>query len=495
MNRTWTFGQRIIFGFAIMAALVLVTGSLGIIALGRCVSSKDEVIDVNARLLIDAQRLATVHAEKGLVGRAILLSGDAKNIDLVKKLRADFDVLASDLEKRCESKEGQQLVRSIIDLEMAHREWVIRAVDLRLADLDNKNLSAVLAMFSKELDPRSALTSAKLDEFEKLEETLLKAAKDAATAESELVHKSLVALLVLATLIAIGIAWRLTSVISKEIGSSVRHLESSASELQAAANQQATGAKEQAATTSEISTTIKELLSSSRQISESAQRVAFIAEQTAAAAGAGDATVNRSQEAIVLIKRQVDLIVTHMVDLGRKSQQIGGILEIIDEMAEQTNILSINANIEAVGAGDAGKRFAVVADEIRKLADRVGAASKDIRSLVDQVRDAVHLSVMATETGSKAAEAGASRFGEVAESFKRITDQVATTTIAAREIELSTKQQTSAVEQVNQAMSVAGQATKEAEASADQVLRTASELAKLSRQLMLLVQSRNTAAS
>jgi hypothetical protein len=108
--------------------------------------------------------------------------------------------------------------------------------------------------------------------------------------------------------------------------------------------------------------TYRELMATSRQIAESAQRVAHVAEETSSAARAGDNTVQKTHESVSGIKRQVDLIVTHMLDLGKKSQQIGGILEIINELAEQTNILAINATIEASGAGDAGKRFGVVAE-------------------------------------------------------------------------------------------------------------------------------------
>src|SRR2546422_228947 len=114
-------------------------------------------------------------------------------------------------------------------------------------------------------------------------------------------------------------------------------------------------------------------------------------------ARAGGQTVQAAQESVGSIRRQVDLIVTHMLDLGKKSQQIGGILEIINELAEQTNILAINATIEAAGAGEAGKRFAVVADEIRKLADRVGGSTKEIRTLIEEIRAAVNSTVMATE--------------------------------------------------------------------------------------------------
>jgi methyl-accepting chemotaxis protein len=276
--------------------------------------------------------------------------------------------------------------------------------------------------------------------------------------------------------------------LTKQIGGAVRHMQSSSTELQAAANQQAAGAKEQATAMREIATTISELLATSRQIAESAQRVAQIAEKTALAARAGDSTVERGQESVAGIRRQVDVIVGHMVELGKKSQHIGAVLDIVSELAEQTNILAINATIEAAGAGDAGKRFAVVADEIRKLADRVGASTKEIRGLIDDVRSAVNTTVMTTETGSKAVDAGARQFGEVASAFQQITTQVATTTEAAKEIGLSTKQQATAVEQVNVAISNVAQAAKESEVSTGQTLQTAAELAGLSRELLRVVQ-------
>src|SRR5229473_10027 len=137
-----------------------------------------------------------------------------------------------------------------------------------------------------------------------------------------------------------------------------------------------------------ITTSISELLATSRQIAESAQRVAQIAEQTAGNARSGHGTVDLAQDSIAGIRRQVDQIVAHMLELGKKSQEIGAVLDIVSELAEQTNILAINATIEAAGAGEAGKRFAVVADEIRKLADRVGGSTKEIRILVEEIRTA-----------------------------------------------------------------------------------------------------------
>jgi methyl-accepting chemotaxis protein len=238
----------------------------------------------------------------------------------------------------------------------------------------------------------------------------------------------------------------------------------------------------------EISTTISELLATSRQIAESAQRVAHNAEQTANSARSGHGTVDLTHESITGIRRQVDQIVSHMLELGRKSQEIGAVLDIVSELAEQTNILAINATIEAAGAGEAGKRFAVVAEEIRKLADRVGGSTKEVRTLIDDVRSAVNTTVMATETGSKAVDAGTRQFGDVASIFKQIANLLATTTDAAREIELSTKQQASAVEQVNTAIASVTQASMETETSAGQTLQTVSQMATLSKNLMRIIQ-------
>ncbi len=404
------------------------------------------------------------------------------------KARGDVQTLIGRLKQQVDESDERRELEAVERAENQHQAALDRIVAARRSANDAASLDAVETQFEQQAVPARTDLGNHLRAFEQIEQRSLDEARDAATAAASRAISMMVTIIFVVLVLAIAIALVLTRTLSRQIGTAVGQIQSSSAELQAAANQQATGAKEQSTAMNEIATTISELLATSRQIAESAQRVSQIAGQTATASRSGDTTVGTGQEAISGIRRQVDVIVNHMLELGRKSQQIGNVLDIVSELAEQTNILAINATIEASGAGEAGKRFAVVADEIRKLADRVTGSTKEIRTLIDDVRGAVNTTVMSTEAGSKAVDTGARHFGEVASAFKQINTLVATTTEAAREIELSTKQQTTAVEQVNVAISNVAQATKETEASSSQTLQTSSQLTELSRELMRVVE-------
>ena len=491
MTRTWTFGQKLGAGFAAMVALATLIGIVAIYSLQTVVAGKDRVITVNAQSLIEAEKLRRAAEHKSSAARGFLLTGENRFRQEVGQARADFTSGLTRLRSQVTNRDGLSELDGIERAEADHQATLDKVSALRNAGTAT---DAIARAFEDDVVPRRQELGLKIDALNARQERLMEEAKAASTAAANFATVWMIAIMALAALFALAAAVLIGRALTRQIGSAIQHIQSSSAELQAAANQQASGAKEQSIAMSEITTTINELLATSRQIAESAQRVAQIAEETAAGAGTGDQTVQTAQTSIGGIKRQVDAIVHHMLDLGRKSQQIGGVLEIINELAEQTNILATNATIEAAGAGEDGKRFAVVADEIRKLADRVGGSTKEIRGLIEEIRGAVNTTVMATEGGSKAVDAGTRQFSDVASSFKQIAELVGTTTEAAREIELSTKQQASAVEQVNVAVSNVAQATRETEASSSQTLQTATQLTALSLQLARLVQPQAKAA-
>jgi methyl-accepting chemotaxis protein len=488
--RQWTFARRVGAGFAVTIVLAIMIGLVAITALNRVVSAKDRVIAVNAQRLIDAQRLSVVSERKSGALRAFLVTGENRYVIERENARGEFGRILADLRAQMETDEGRSLLDAIERSDTEYQAAGDRVAALRRSDSSAQELSD---QFEAQVTPRRIALDQAIEALSTRERARLDDAREAASDDATLAMALVGVTTAVLVLVAAIAATFLTRALSRQIGTAVSQVQSSSAELQAAATQQATGSKEQATAMTEISTTINELLVTSRQIMESAQRVAQIAERTAAAARAGDETVDSAHESMAAIRRQVDSIVNHMLELGRKSQQIGSVVDIVSELAEQTNILSINATIEAAGAGESGRRFAAVAEEIRKLADRVAGSAKEIRELIENVRASVNTTVMATETGSKAVDAGSKQFGNVTASFKQIVDLVATTTEAAREIELSTKQQMTAVEQVNVAIANVAQASKETEASSGQTQQTASELTLLATDLLRLVQPRTGA--
>jgi methyl-accepting chemotaxis protein len=484
MIDNWTFGRKIAAGFALSLILLIAIGTVAYTNISKLTATSEWVTHTHEVLEHIAGIFSLLKdAETGQ--RGYVITGDEAFLEPYHTGSGGVLNMLKDLRKQTADNPDQQkridAAEPLIDAKLAELK---QTIDLRRAGNVDETAKIVRGGEGKRLmdDLRRIL-----DDMESEERTLLKQRAEegdasAASAKSVIVLGTLLCLL---GVTAAGVL--ITRSLSRQIGSSVGQIQSSSTELQAAANQQATATKEQSTAMSEISTTISELMATSRQIAESAQRVAQIAAQTAAAARSGDATVATAHDSITTIRRQVDLIVNHMLELGKKSQQIGAVLDIVAELAEQTNILAINATIEAAGANEAGKRFAVVADEIRKLADRVAGSTKEIRGLIDDVRSSVNLTIMTTEGGSKSVDAGAKQFSEVAAAFGVIAGLVGTTTEAAREIELSTKQQSTAVEQVNVAITSAAQATKETEASSGQTLQTAVELSGLSHALLRIV--------
>ncbi|HEY0987940.1 MAG TPA: CHASE3 domain-containing protein [Kofleriaceae bacterium] len=487
MFRNWTFGRKVGGGFAVTAVALILVAVTGYRS-AKTLIANDELVSHTHKVQLELAELLVqiLNAETGQRGFVITAKDEFlepynEALGRIDKVFAEIRQLTIDNPVQTRRLEA---LRPLIDgklTELKHRIELRRtgtfeAAAATITSGDGKRLMDGIRVLIREMDQE--------------EDRLLEIRHREAESSTELTTAVIVWGSVAALVITILVGWLITSSLSGQIGSAVRHIQSSSTELQASANQQATGAREQATAMTEIATTINELLATSRQIADSAKRVSQIAGQTASAARTGEVTVTKGHDASTTVRKQVDLIVGHMLELGKKSQQVGSVLDIVSELAEQTNILAINATIEAAGAGDAGRRFGVVAEEIRKLADRVGASTKEIRTMIEDVRSAVNTTVMATEAGSKAVDVGTAQVVEMATAFRQIAGLVGTTTDAAREIELSTKQQATAVEQVNLAITGAAGATRETEASARETLQTASQLADLSSTVLTIVQAK-----
>lgn len=490
MRPSWTFQKRVRAGFAVMVGLSSLTAIIAVFTLRTVVASKDVVISLNSEGLVEAARLQAADYRQAAGFREFIVSPDDRLLQEKNAAEQQIADLLHQLQPGSYTEQGKALLFGIQQSEATLKADMDRAVAMRPA---KGGLEATLRLLRQQIVPREEKLIGEIDGFTAMKQKLLDDARSEYASRASMASMWLVSLAVVSVLFAIATAFFLGRTLSRQIGSAVQHVQSASAELQSSANQQAVGAKDTATALNEVTTTMSELLATSRQITESAQQVAHIAEQTATAAGSGNQTVTKAQNSMESIRQQVNTIVGRMLDLGKKSQLIGGVLDVINELSEQTNILSINATIEAAGAGEQGKRFAVVGDEIRKLADRVGSSTKEIRALVEEIRGAVNTTILATESGSKAVDAGLHEFEAVTTGFQGIASLVSTTTQAAREIELSTKQQMTAVAQVNSAIAGAAQTSRENAASSTQTLETATQLASLSRNLSLIVQAHASA--
>jgi len=263
----------------------------------------------------------------------------------------------------------------------------------------------------------------------------------------------------------------------------VIQLSSAANEMMAISAQQASGATQQASAVQEVTTTSEEIAITAKMITANARSVETVADDTTHNCNAGRGDVANAIEGMSQVRSQVQGIARSMLELGDNSQKIGGIVEIIDEISDQTNLLALNAAIEAAGAGEAGKRFAIVAQEVKRLADRTVDATRQINGLIGEIQRATNNTIMVTEEGTKAVDAAASLVDKVQLSFSSIMHTVQETSRTAKEITLSTQQQTSACEQMAETMSEVRDVAQQVAMSANETERAIAEILELAERL------------
>lgn len=268
---------------------------------------------------------------------------------------------------------------------------------------------------------------------------------------------------------------RSASAVAHSINTSVMDLDNSSADLVKVAMDQSSSAAEQAASVHEVSSTAQEIAATSSQISTNIDSISQTAQDTYNACIIGSEDVKNVVSGMEEVKDQVRAIADSTVELGYKSQKIGGIISIIDEISEQTHLLALNAAIEAAGAGEHGKRFAVVAGEVRRLAERTVQATSKIKELINEIQDSTNETVMITERGASIVLEGASKVELIGDSLENILKLVMRSKDSAKEMAVATRQQAMAGEQlvvtITDINSVAMQVSRSAELVEKSALR------------------------
>ncbi|MBT0959562.1 HAMP domain-containing methyl-accepting chemotaxis protein [Denitromonas iodatirespirans] len=239
--------------------------------------------------------------------------------------------------------------------------------------------------------------------------------------------------------------------LNRDIGEGVEVLAASAAEILTSTSQVATGATQTATAMSETATTVEEIKQTATLASQKAKSVAEVARQAAQVARGGSQAVEDTVEGMQHIREQMAQIAESIVRLSEQGQAIGEIIATVNDLSEQSNLLAVNASIEAAKAGEQGKGFAVVAQEVRSLAGQSKQATAQVRAILGDIQKATGSAVLATEQGSKAVEAGVRQSREAGEAIRQLADSIDDSAQAASQIAVSAQQQLAGMDQLAEA--------------------------------------------
>jgi len=262
-------------------------------------------------------------------------------------------------------------------------------------------------------------------------------------------------------------------------------IEENAARVQVATEEQAGGVSEQAGAVEEALSTSEEIVATAREIADSAADVQKSAEENLLSCRLGSDRVTEALEGFKSLGKHVEEISSGVLALGEDIRQITGVMHIIEEVAIQINLLSLNAQIEAASAGEEGERFGVVAEEVRRLADNTMDAVKRISVLVDSTLEASESAVESAKKGSGLVGKGAELADAVGQTLTEIERQADSTETAARKITITTKQQRTSSEQMAETISDIHTTAQQIKANTEHVLEAMETLSETSGKLTL----------
>ena len=270
----------------------------------------------------------------------------------------------------------------------------------------------------------------------------------------------------------------LTSLVSQAQRSSVQ-VTTSVTEIAATSKQQQATATETAATTTEIGATSREIAATSRDLVRTMTEVSSAADQASVAAGSGQQGLARMEETMHSVMGAADLVNAKLAILNEKAGNINQVVVTIVKVADQTNLLSLNAAIEAEKAGEYGRGFAVVATEVRRLADQTAVATYDIEQMVREIQSAVSAGVMGMDKFSEEVRRGMSEVQQVGEQLSQIIHQVQALAPRVLMVNEGMQAQATGAEQINHALVQLGDASSQTVESLRQASFAIDELSQV----------------
>ena len=429
-----TFGRSLALGFLLAAAVLCGVGAVALRSAYLMEAAADGVTQSHQGLRLLAELLNDV-AEAEAAQRGFMLTKDTAYLTALDKSKAEVNAELGEIRQtpawRSRVAELNDTEQDISALFALFRE---RIADRQTMSLEETTRSPKV----NQVRQRMERLRARFAELERGEIAQLEARSAEMGQTTRLVKAAGLGGTALGLLIVVVTGLVLQRLLMQMVGASAVDVADRARALEASSLRQAGATKQTSSAAIELTATMHEVQAAAHQIAQRSTEVEEMATASTRAAHAGSQAMARAREATVGLSQQIDMVVTQMTTLGKEVQGASTVLGAIEELAERTNILAINATIEAYGAGDAGERFRVVADEIRRLAEKVRADAVDIRRQLDSIRNVSNATIMSTEAGVKAVAANSSLFSEAEAMFVLISERVAASDIASKEIKMAT---------------------------------------------------------
>ncbi len=478
-----SIGWRVGGGYAVVLLLLVGVAGTGGYTLSQTATAFERTMTAQEQRVVGTWEARDLWNQANVALLRYLLTGDdervAESEQRAQKARSDMAGLRDTSPSEQLRVRWTEALRVLDEFDRAARDTVTAKKAAREAD--------TVRLFKERLIPAR-------DEQVRLMPAVMDAerarTREMATAAIASADRALWLLLLLSaatTLVAAAIAFTLTRSITGPLRETIGTLASAATEIVASTTQQAAGAAEEAAAVQETSVTVDEVKQTAQVSSQKARAVADGAQRSIQVAHEGRRVAAESAQGMQETKARMETIAERILALSEQAQAIGEVMIMVSDLADQSNLLAVNAAIEAAKAGEAGRGFAVVAVEVKGLAELSKQATVQVRGILSEIQKATQTAVMAAEQGVKTSEAGVGLAARSAESIRLLSESLAESAQAAQQIVASAEQQSAGMDQAALAMRNIQQASAQNMASTRQVERAAQDLRDLARRLQAVV--------